>query len=109
MKHIVCSVSDRAVGSFMRPFFAPSRGWAQRSFADEVKREGSEMHSHPEDYELHYLGEWDDVTARFINAPEIEVIVRAKDLVPLKGNGAVHESSDGTYVDRTKGVMRHVS
>lgn len=79
-RHIVVSVSDRAVGAFMRPFFAPSRAAAQRAFSDEVNRSGSEMYSHPEDYELHFLAEWDEATGMFEQAGVPEVIVRGKDV-----------------------------
>lgn len=81
MKMVVVAVFDNAVGAFMRPFVAPSRGVAQRSFSDEVNRAGSEMHAHPEDYALHDLGVWDDATGLFISPVSFpEVIVRGKDV-----------------------------
>lgn len=81
-KLTVVAVSDRAVGAFNRPFFAPSKGAAIRSFIDEVNRAESPMAQHPEDYELHYLGEWDEDNAHFATDPEkYAVLMRAKDAV----------------------------
>lgn len=79
MKYFVCAVRDAALNAFNRPFFSPSRGIAQRSFGDEVNRSGSEMHGHPEDYELWCFGEWDDEGEFLLNGRER--IVRALDVV----------------------------
>lgn len=83
MNYTVVTVNDRALGAFMRPFFAPNVATARRSFADEVNRPDSEMNKHPEDYELHLLGEWDDETAVFHCLEAAHVICRALDV--LKG------------------------
>lgn len=80
MKYAVVTVNDRALGAFMRPFFAPNVAMARRSFTDEVNRPDSEMNKHPEDYELHLLGEWDDGTAVFQCLEEQQVICRALDV-----------------------------
>lgn len=82
MKQVMMAVSDRAVGAFMRPFFAPSVGVAVRSFTDEVNRPEGEMHKHPEDYELHHLGEFDEESGQvYMKKEGPELVVRAKDVV----------------------------
>lgn len=83
MQMFVMAVSDRAVGEFMNPFFAPSRAAGQRAFTDEVNRAGSPMNAHPEDYELHCLGQFDSASGAFLVAKETELVVRGKDV--LKG------------------------
>lgn len=60
--HIIVAVRDRQITAFLRPFTAQSRGQAIRSFRDEVNRDGSELNSHPEDYELYELGTFDEQT-----------------------------------------------
>lgn len=82
MKLQIVAVSDRAVGAFMRPFFAPSTGAAVRSFSDEVNRAESEMAKHPTDYELHHFGSFDEEIGRFelLEAGPM-LLVRAKDMV----------------------------
>lgn len=64
MIHAICSVRDRAVDTFQRPFFAPAIGGAIRAFGDEVNRQGSEINAHPEDYDLYHLGNFDDQTGK---------------------------------------------
>lgn len=89
MKHFMMSVRDSAVGSFMRPFTAPSVPAAVRSFGDEVNRAGSEMNQHPGDYELYQVGYFDEETGRFDAEFPVTMVVRAKDLV--KGGGDVQK------------------
>lgn len=61
-KHIIVAVRDRQLNAYMRPFVAQTKGQAIRSFSDEVNRAGSELNTHPEDYELYQLGIWDEDT-----------------------------------------------
>lgn len=76
--HVMVSVFDRAVQAYGRPFAAPSRGAAIRSFVDEVKREGSDMGKHPKDYELYQVGTFDDVAGVF-SADLPELVIRGED------------------------------
>lgn len=59
---IICAVHDRQLDAYMRPFVAQTPGQAIRSFRDETNRAGSEIHSHPEDYQLFKLGDFDEQT-----------------------------------------------
>lgn len=65
MEHQVVAVKDRALDTFMRPFFTPALGAAIRSFQDEINRTESEMNKHPDDYDLYHLGHWDDASGAF--------------------------------------------
>jgi len=76
----VLAVHDSAVDAFMRPIFVPHRNSGIRAFQDEVNRAGSEMNAHPEDYNLFYLGEYNEQTARFERMAETpELLIRGKD------------------------------
>lgn len=71
----VVVVKDRAADAYGRPIFVHTRGIAIRSFQDEINRPAAdnEMYKHPEDFDLYFIGEWDDHTAEFIgftSAPE---------------------------------------
>lgn len=83
MDYAVVCVHDLALDAFMRPFFAPNIAVAKRSFSDEVNRVGSEMHAHPEDYEMVVLGMWSDGDAVF-NIEKLRVICRALDVYKEK-------------------------
>lgn len=76
-KLVVCSVRDRAVDAFMRPFTVPTIGMAVRSFQDEVNKSDNPMNKHPEDYELHKLGFFDEESGEFVN--EKQMLAVAKD------------------------------
>lgn len=78
--HHVVAISDRAVRAYQRPFFVPSPGWAMRSFQDEVNRaaEDNMMYRHPEDFELHYLGTFDDAQGKFTLGEQPELLMRGK-------------------------------
>lgn len=81
MKRIVCAVWDSAVQSYGQPFFTRARGEATRSFTDEVnKKDGNALNAHPEDYELRYLGLYDDESGTF-EQEEITTLLRGKDVV----------------------------
>lgn len=60
MKLQIFSVYDRAVGAFMNPFYARSKGEALRSFSEAVNDEKHNFHRNAADYSLLYLGEFDD-------------------------------------------------
>lgn len=77
---IMCSIHDSAVGAYGRPFAAPSRAAASRSFADEVNRAGSEFNAHPEDYVLNQVGEFDDDKGMFLPFEVVDRITRGKDV-----------------------------
>lgn len=68
-KILVLAVRDIQVGAFGRPIFAATRGQAVRSFSDEVNRpvDGNQLASHPEDFQLWHLGEFDEETGEFTN------------------------------------------
>lgn len=73
------AVRDRAVDAFNRPFCAPTLGAAERSFHDEVRREESEMHKHPSDYELYCVGAFDEDTGVITPRESPMMVARAED------------------------------
>lgn len=56
------SVFDSKAEAYLRPFFAPTRGLAIRSFADAINDKASDMAKHAADYTLFEIGEFDDST-----------------------------------------------
>lgn len=79
MKLSAFSIRDNALAAFLRPFFAPTRGMAHRMFQDEINNAQGDMFKHPDDYELHEIGTWDDATGAFKNIGP-ELVVRGKDV-----------------------------
>lgn len=81
-KYQICSVRDAAVGAFMQPFFAKSKQEAMRSFGDAVIDPKMEFIKHPNDYSLHFIGEWDDL-GKLTVLPQSELLLEARDCFPV--------------------------
>lgn len=62
MKLKIFSVLDSKVKAFGQPFFQRTHGEAERSFTQVVRDPKSSIHPFPEDYDLYFLGEYDDQT-----------------------------------------------
>lgn len=79
----VCAVRDRAASAFGRPMFLPSKGIAIRSFADEINRVDHEnlMNRHPDDFELFYLGTFDEEFGIFNLELNMQSLASGKDCV----------------------------
>lgn len=59
MKSLAFAVYDVKGEAFGMPIFQRTKGEALRAFEDECNREGSMLCSHPEDYSLFLIGEYD--------------------------------------------------
>ena len=64
------SVRDAKTECFLPPFIAHTVGQAERMFADEVQRSGSDFSRHPEDYVLFGIGDYDDLSGLLTAAPQ---------------------------------------
>jgi len=82
MIHQVFTVCDRAVGAFLKPFFVRSKGEAVRSFMEACKDAGHEFSRNAKDYELFFVGEFDDVSGMLVPMAEPECVMRAIDILP---------------------------
>lgn len=65
MRYKVVCIRDRAVDAFGVPVFVAAVGQAIRSFTDEINNENSAFNKHPEDYDLYFVGEFDDSDGSF--------------------------------------------
>jgi len=63
----IYSVRDIKVGSFEKPMFVKHEQEIIRSLTTVVNQKNSQViiSQYPEDFELHYLGEYDDSTGKF--------------------------------------------
>lgn len=65
MTHKVFSVYDSKAEAFTQPFFAHTRGIAQRMFRAACQDPNHDFHKFADDYTLFELGEFDDSSAEF--------------------------------------------
>lgn len=57
------SVYDSKVEAYMQPQFYRSKGEALRAYESAVNSKDTQFNTHPEDFTLFYIGEYDDQTA----------------------------------------------
>lgn len=53
-------IRDAKADIFHRPFFSSTHGEAERQFVQVVNDDKSTIFKFPEDFDLYYLGEYDD-------------------------------------------------
>lgn len=61
----VYSIHDQKCEIFNTPYFQVTHGEAERNFKSLVNDKKSKVADHPEDYDLYYLGEYDDNKGHF--------------------------------------------
>lgn len=69
------SVRDLKAAAFAPPFFLGRDEVAVRTFSDAIADPSHPMHAHPEDYQLFYLGEFDDETGALQGASMPQFLV----------------------------------
>lgn len=63
------SIRDAKAEVFNPPFFSRTHGEAERSFDQLVMDPKSTVSQYPEDYDLYYLGDYDDLNGKFSPEP----------------------------------------
>lgn len=76
----IYAIKDQAIEALSQPFFVQAQGQAVRMFMDETKNEQSQINKHPADFELYYLGEFDEQTGQ-ITQTTVERVARATDFI----------------------------
>lgn len=77
MVHKVFTVKDTKGGMFLAPMLTRSYGEAERTFKQATANPDSLISKYPEDYDLYYLGEFDDESGHFALKPAPEHVVNA--------------------------------
>jgi len=87
MKMVIVSIMDTAAGAYGRPAFVASEGVAVRQFQDEVNRssDDNQLYKHPDDFNLYYLGTFDDNTGAMDLLAQPKLVARAKDIMIRDG------------------------
>lgn len=86
MKMYVCAVFDKKVNAYMNPQFFRTKGEALRAWTDAVGSEAAPFRKHAEDYVFCYLGQYDDHTGQFENAPKApDMLMTALDCIAIEG------------------------
>lgn len=76
----IYAIYDHATEAFGQPFFTKSQGQAIRSFRDECENKESQFNKHAKDFDLFYLGEYNEDNGQ-ITQTGAERVARATDFV----------------------------
>lgn len=71
------SIRDSKAEVFNTPFFQKTHGEAERSFQALVKDEKTMVSQYPTDYDLYYIGDYDDQSGELIGLDTPQHIVKA--------------------------------
>lgn len=81
----VYAIHDHAAGAYMVPHFMASHGLMNRAFSDAINDPQSNLHKHPDDYRLYYIGTYDDATGT-LTPVKPELLSRGTDFITHKEN-----------------------
>lgn len=74
-------VRDAKAEAYMRPFFAPTAGFAIRTFSEWANDGESPVAKHPEDYMLFAVGQFDEEAGMLIPAVQPQSLGSALEYV----------------------------
>lgn len=76
MTRKVYSIRDSKSEVFLTPFLDLTHGAAERNFHQLVNDEKSRINIYPDDFDLYYLGEFDDVKGTYYPLQNPELLVK---------------------------------
>lgn len=71
------SIRDSKSEIFHLPYFCATPGEAERNFRQVVNDPQGQINKFPEDYDLYYIGQYDDNTGKFAPLDTPEHIIKA--------------------------------
>lgn len=81
MTRKVYTVRDSKAEVFNNPFYQTTHGEAERTFKALAQNKESMVGKYPEDYDLYYIGEFDDVKGNIMTLDTPQHIVKAVQLL----------------------------
>lgn len=80
MTYEIFSIYDSKLGAYNAPFFRRSKGEAERDFARLAQEANSNIAQFPEDFDLFYLGTFDDRVGKTELEPSPKHVIKAATL-----------------------------
>ncbi|AZL82864.1 nonstructural protein [Apis mellifera associated microvirus 23] len=78
------SIRDSKAEVYYSPFFAKSHGEAERNFRELTNDQKSTVSKYPEDFDLYYLGTYDDSTGKLAPVDTPQHLMKAVNVVNQK-------------------------
>lgn len=80
----VFSIRDAKSEVYNTPFFQKTHGEAERSFRTAANDDKTQINKYPEDFDLYYLGEYDDNTGQVTPLDTPQHVLKAVSCVAPK-------------------------
>lgn len=80
MKPLFC-VRDRKAQLFLKPFTEATKVHAYRAFEQACKEPGSAFGAYPDDFELIYMGTFDESSGRVNQLDHFEILATPRDFI----------------------------
>ena len=77
----IYSIKDAKAEYFTQPFFKKTHGEAERDFTTLCRDEKSQINQFPEDYDLWYLGDYDDNSGKMSPLDTPQHIIKAVQVI----------------------------
>lgn len=78
------SIRDGKGEIFHAPFYAKTHGEAERTFNENASNPESMIHKYPQDYDLYFVGEYDDQTGKLKAEDTPQHMIKAVNLPGLR-------------------------
>lgn len=79
------AIRDAKSEAFLNPFFKITHGEAERDFHQAVNDPQTSLNKYPEDFDLYYLGQYDDRSGKLTSLDTPQHIVKAVQLRQQNG------------------------
>lgn len=90
----ILSLYDKLAETYGKPFVSPNLAVATRDFSQACQEEESVMAKYPNDIELCYIGDFDEITGQIIPCKNIATIASAKEYVNGKRNNSTNNNDN---------------
>ena len=78
------SIYDQKAGVFNNPFYKTTHGEAERDFTTAVNDEKTTLNQYPTDFDLYYLGDYNDQDGKFTTLDTPQHVVKAVQVLRQK-------------------------
>lgn len=80
----IYSIRDSKSEVFNTPFYKSTHGEAERDFRSAVTDEKTTLNKYPEDFDLYFLGEYNDNDGKFQSLETPQHVIKAVQCMPKK-------------------------
>ncbi|QCQ84882.1 nonstructural protein [Blackfly microvirus SF02] len=76
------TIRDTKAGNYNAPFAQKSHGEAERTLKELTSDPQSLLHKYPEDYDLYFLGDYDDISGKMVLKDTPQHVIKAAQVAP---------------------------